>query len=147
MNLKTKIQNETDQKRALHVVQENLRVIQAVAALRTGDLEAFGECMYEGHTSLRELYEVTIPEHDLIVRSSYAMRKDGVYGARMTGGGFGGSVIVAHAPTVRGVKRERGAAPAVPVDGRGPLGPGGPGRAGGATQTAPRARRPLGWRD
>ena len=101
-DVKTKIQNETDQKRALHVVQENLRVIQAVAALRTGDLEAFGECMYEGHTSLRELYEVTIPEHDLIVRSSYAMRKDGVYGARMTGGGFGGSVIVAHAPTVRG---------------------------------------------
>ena len=78
-------------RRAAHVVAENARVLAAVAALGAGDLAAFGERMAESHESLRTLFEVSSPELDLMVKLANA--QPGVLGARMTGGGFGGSTI------------------------------------------------------
>ena len=78
-------------KRALHVIAENARVLGATEALRAEDLERFGERMAESHSSLRDLYEVSCVELDLMV--DQANQQEGVYGARMTGGGFGGSTI------------------------------------------------------
>jgi galactokinase len=78
-------------KRALHVVSENARVLDAAEALRVGDIERFGQRMAESHKSLRDLYEVSCMELDLMVDLAYQQR--GVYGARMTGGGFGGATI------------------------------------------------------
>jgi galactokinase len=78
-------------RRAAHVVAENARVLAAVAALGAGDLAAFGERMAESHESLRTMLEVSSPELDLMVK--LANGQPGVLGARMTGGGFGGSTI------------------------------------------------------
>jgi galactokinase len=78
-------------KRVLHVVTENARVLDAAEALRTGDVERVGKRMVESHGSLRDLYEVSCAELDMMV--DQASRQEGVYGARMTGGGFGGSTI------------------------------------------------------
>jgi galactokinase len=83
--------SEITYKRALHVVSENARVLDAVEALRTGDVERFGKRMAESHCSLRDLYEVSCAELDVMVEQ--AAKQEGVYGARMTGGGFGGSTI------------------------------------------------------
>jgi len=77
-------------KRALHVVTENARTVQSADALRRGDLARFGRLMAESHRSLRDLYEVSCRELDLMVALA---NQPGVYGARMTGGGFGGSTI------------------------------------------------------
>lgn len=77
--------------RARHVVLENERTKAAVGALAAGDLTSFGRLMNESHESLRSLYEVSTEELDALV--ALARRVDGVYGARMTGGGFGGCVI------------------------------------------------------
>jgi galactokinase len=82
---------ETVYRRALHVVSENARVSEAAAALRSGDLTRFGRLMAESHASLRDLYEVSCAELDLMVE--LARGRDGVHGARMTGGGFGGSTV------------------------------------------------------
>jgi len=82
---------ETIYKRALHIVTENSRVLDAGEALRSGDIERFGKRMAESHRSLRDLYEVSCKELDLMVDLAYLQR--GVYGARMTGGGFGGATI------------------------------------------------------
>jgi galactokinase len=78
-------------KRALHIVTENARVLDSGQALRTGDIERFGKRMAESHRSLRDLYEVSCRELDLMVDLAYQLK--GVYGARMTGGGFGGATI------------------------------------------------------
>jgi len=78
-------------KRAEHVVKEIARVDSAVNALRRNDKMAFGALMYAGHRSLRDLYEVSVPELDILV--DLAQRLDGCIGARMTGGGFGGSTV------------------------------------------------------
>ena len=78
-------------KRALHIVTENARVLDAADALRAGDIERFGKRMAESHRSLRDLYEVSCLELDLMVDLAYQQK--GVYGARMTGGGFGGATI------------------------------------------------------
>jgi galactokinase len=78
-------------KRALHIVSENARTLDAAEALRTGDIERFGKRMAESHCSLRDLYEVSCVELDLMVDLAYQQK--GVYGARMTGGGFGGATI------------------------------------------------------
>jgi galactokinase len=78
-------------KRAQHVLAENARVLGATEALRAEDLERFGKRMAESHSSLRDLYEVSCAELDLMV--DQAEKQEGVYGARMTGGGFGGSTI------------------------------------------------------
>ncbi len=78
-------------RRCMHVVTENDRVQRSAGALRRGNLEEFGKLMYESHMSLRRDYEVSCPELDLIV--DLCAGADGVYGARMTGAGFGGCAI------------------------------------------------------
>jgi galactokinase len=83
--------SETLHKRALHVVAENARVLDGAQALRSGNMQRFGKNMAESHRSLRDLYEASCKELDLMVE--LANRQEGVYGARMTGGGFGGSTI------------------------------------------------------
>jgi len=82
---------ERTYRRARHVVLENARVVQAAEALRRGDLARLGALMEESHASLRDLYEVSCAELDLMVE--LARRQAGVLGARMTGGGFGGSTV------------------------------------------------------
>lgn len=77
-------------KRARHVVTEQRRVMRAVEALQKEDFERFGGLMYESHASLRDDYEVSIPELDTFVD---AARETGALGARLTGAGFGGSAI------------------------------------------------------
>jgi galactokinase len=76
--------------RLRHVTTENERVLRFARALELGDLEAAGELLCESHASLRDDYEVSIPELDLLVALS---RAAGAYGARLVGAGFGGSVL------------------------------------------------------
>ena len=78
-------------RRCRHVVTENERVIAAARALEAADLSHFGALMRESHRSLRDDYEVSCDELDLMVRLAESI--DGVYGARMTGGGFGGCTV------------------------------------------------------
>lgn len=78
-------------KRCRHVVEENERVRDGARRLRTGDLNGFGERMRESHRSLRDLYEVSCRELDIMVEVAEDL--PGYYGGRMTGGGFGGSTI------------------------------------------------------
>lgn len=82
---------ETIRKRARHVISENARTTQAAEALAHHDLTQFGLLMRESHASLRDNFEVSCSELDLMVE--LAGKIDGVYGARMTGGGFGGCTI------------------------------------------------------
>ena len=82
---------EVIRKRSRHVVNENARVVEAAKALQREDLKAFGELMGESHRSLRDDYEVSCKELDLMV--DIANQAEGVFGARMTGGGFGGCTI------------------------------------------------------
>ncbi len=80
---------------AEHVVCENERVRLAAAALGRGDLETVGGLMFDSHASLRDLFDVSCPELDLLVEVAAQMRSDGsVFGARMTGGGFGGCAVL-----------------------------------------------------
>jgi galactokinase len=79
-------------RRARHVVTEDDRVFRAVRALRDEDLPLLGRLFYESHRSMRDDYEVSVPEIDLIVE--LARGSPEVYGARLTGGGFGGSVVM-----------------------------------------------------
>ena len=81
-------------KKALHVISENNRTVLAAAALGSGDLRGIGELMLASHDSLRDLFEVSCPELDLLVETARCMDDGEVFGARMTGGGFGGSAIV-----------------------------------------------------
>ncbi len=78
-------------RRAEHVVKEIHRVEQAVIALKLGDVHRFGGFMFACHKSLRDLYEVSIPELDSLVE--IARRLPGIYGARLTGAGFGGCTV------------------------------------------------------
>ena len=82
---------ETVYRRCRHVVTENERVLNAAEALRGGNVAAFGQLMAASHRSLRDDYEVSCSELDLMV--ALASQQKGVYGARMTGGGFGGCTI------------------------------------------------------
>jgi galactokinase len=93
---------------ARHVVDENQRTLLAAAALTTGDFAALGELMFDSHASLRDLYRVSCPQLDALVDAAAGMAGDGgVIGARMTGGGFGGCVVVACRPGAAGnVTRE-----------------------------------------
>jgi galactokinase len=77
--------------RALHVVSEIERCSKATDAIVDGDLELFGRLMYQSHVSLRDLYAVSCPELDELV--DITMKCKGVYGSRMTGGGFGGCIV------------------------------------------------------
>lgn len=79
-------------RRARHIVTENQRVLDAVACLRAGDLAGLGELFLASHASQRDDYAVSIPPIDLLVE--LAQRDPAVYGARLTGGGFGGSVVL-----------------------------------------------------
>jgi galactokinase len=79
-------------RRARHVFHENQRVEKAVAALREGNLEELGRLFNQSHASMRDDYEISIPEIDFLVDT--ATREPGVLGARLTGGGFGGSVVI-----------------------------------------------------
>lgn len=83
--------SETVYRRCRHIISENQRVLDAASALQAGDLTRFGELMYDSHRSLRNDYEVSCEELDLLVELAGDL--DGVYGARMTGGGFGGCTI------------------------------------------------------
>ena len=78
-------------KRARHVVEEIERTNQAEALLEAGKARRFGELMNECHVSLRNLYEVSCPEMDAMVRVAQSL--DGCYGARLTGAGFGGCTV------------------------------------------------------
>jgi len=78
-------------RRCEHVIRENGRVLNASRALPAGDLIRMGELMQQSHESLRDLYEVSCPELDLMV--SLADSLPGCRGARMTGGGFGGCTV------------------------------------------------------
>ncbi len=82
---------ETIRRRCRHVIAENARTLAAVEALERGDLARFGDLMRASHESLRRDYEVSCRELDLL--STIASRLDGVFGARMTGGGFGGCTV------------------------------------------------------
>jgi galactokinase len=83
---------EPFRRRARHVVTEDERVLQAVAALRANDLAQVGELFYASHASMRDDYEVSVPQVDALVEIASSERD--VYGARLTGGGFGGSVVI-----------------------------------------------------
>jgi galactokinase len=78
-------------RRCRHVISENERVLQAGRALESGDLEQFGALMRKSHESLRDDFQVSCPELDLMVELGSQI--PGVYGARMTGGGFGGCTV------------------------------------------------------
>lgn len=80
------------QRRARHVVEEVARTFAARAALMRGDLFTFGAQMSAAHRSLAEKFEVSVPELDCVVEAAQAW--DGVYGARLTGAGFGGCAVV-----------------------------------------------------
>ena len=78
-------------KRAKHAVYENQRTIDAVAALKAGDITKFGQLMNQSHISLRDDYEVSCEEIDILVDLAWAI--PGVIGSRITGGGFGGGTV------------------------------------------------------
>jgi len=79
------------QNRCRHVITENRRVMEGSQALRAGDLELFGNLMRASHASLRDLYEVSCEELDVMVDSAEGL--PGFWGGRMTGGGFGGCTV------------------------------------------------------
>ncbi|MBN1624004.1 MAG: galactokinase [Clostridia bacterium] len=85
------IRDETCRKRAVHVVYENNRVLKSADVLTSGDLDEFGKLMIESHESLRDLYEVSCRELDIMVEA--ALEQKGVLGSRMTGAGFGGCTV------------------------------------------------------
>ncbi len=82
---------DTIYRRCRHVVTEDQRVLDAANALQTQDLDRFGQLMYQSHASLRDDYEVSCAELDLLVDIASSIR--GVDGARMMGGGFGGCTV------------------------------------------------------
>ncbi len=114
-------------RRSEHVLREVARTFAARDALRAGDLLAFGRAMTAAHRSLRDLYDVSVPELDVLVEA--AEKQEGVYGARLTGAGFGGcvAILVSRAAAQEALPRlasafERGFArrPVIEVYGAGP---------------------------
>jgi len=85
-------------KRCRHVVSENLRTTDAALALERRNYEQAGELMVQSHRSLRDDFEVSCPELDYLAEQALTVK--GVYGARMTGGGFGGSIVALTQPRV-----------------------------------------------
>lgn len=78
-------------RRARHIVTENQRVLDAAAALRAGDAVAMGRLMHASHLSMRDDYQTSTPEIDVLVEIAQA--QPAVFGARLTGGGFGGAIV------------------------------------------------------
>lgn len=96
-------------KRCLHVVAENDRVIETARMLRAGDLKSVGKLMADSHASLRDLYEVSCAELDIMVEAAQGL--PGFIGGRLTGGGFGGCAVnlveEQHAAKFAGMVAER----------------------------------------
>lgn len=90
-NNKFAIADEICIKRARHAVYENRRTLKAVEALKNRDIETFGKLMNESHISLRDDYEVSCGEIDVLVEEAWKI--PGVIGSRITGGGFGGCTV------------------------------------------------------
>ena len=91
LNDVSRIENETIARRAHHVVSENLRVLEFTQALSKGDYSTAGTLMRDSHESLSANFAVSTPQMDAVVRT--LCETPGVYGSRMTGGGFGGCVV------------------------------------------------------
>jgi galactokinase len=83
--------NATSFARCRHIISENARVMEAKEALRSGDVKRFGELMVEAHASMRDDFGASAPEVDTLVE--IAMQQPGCFGARITGGGFGGCTV------------------------------------------------------
>lgn len=106
---KSAISDAVCAKRAKHAVYENRRTIRAVEALKNNDLKAFGELMNASHVSLRDDYEVSCDEIDVLVEEAWKV--EGVIGSRITGGGFGGcTVSIVKDEAVEAFKEKVGAA-------------------------------------
>ncbi len=106
---KSAIRDEVCVKRAKHAVYENRRTIRAVEALKENNLKEFGELMNASHVSLRDDYEVSCDEIDVLVEEAWKV--DGVIGSRITGGGFGGcTVSIVKDEAVENFKEKVGAA-------------------------------------
>lgn len=88
---KTAIKDDVRVRRAKHAVYENRRTIRAVEALKNNDIVLFGELMNASHVSLRDDYEVSCEEIDILVDEAWKI--SGVIGSRITGGGFGGCTV------------------------------------------------------
>ena len=88
---KTAIKDEVRVRRAKHAVYENQRTIRAVEALKNNDVALFGELMNASHVSLRDDYQVSCEEIDVLVEEAWKI--PGVIGSRITGGGFGGCTV------------------------------------------------------
>lgn len=99
---KQAVADPVERKRAKHAVYENARTLQGLKALERGDLTAFGRLVDESHISLRDDYEVSCTELDTLVEA--AREQQGVIGARMVGGGFGGCAIaIAKTEGIQGI--------------------------------------------
>ena len=85
------VTDPVEQRRAKHAVYENQRTLDAVKALKENDIAAFGKLMNASHVSLRDDYEVSCPEMDILAEEAWKL--PGVLGSRMTGGGFGGCTV------------------------------------------------------
>jgi len=85
------IKDEVCRRRAKHAVYENQRTIDAVKALQEGDIARFGKLMNASHVSLRDDYETSCPEADILAEEAWKI--PGVLGSRITGGGFGGCTV------------------------------------------------------
>lgn len=106
---KTAIKDEVRVRRAKHAVYENQRTIRAVEALKKNDLTLFGQLMNASHVSLRDDYQVSCDEIDVLVEEAWKV--DGVIGSRITGGGFGGcTVSIVKDEAVENFKEKVGAA-------------------------------------
>jgi galactokinase len=86
----SELMDELTFRRCRHVITENQRVLDAVNALKSGNLERMGDLMLQSHASMRDDFEISIPELDLAVETAMSA---GAIGSRMTGGGFGGAAI------------------------------------------------------
>ncbi|MCY9590746.1 galactokinase [Paenibacillus chitinolyticus] len=101
------IKDDIVRRRAQHVVQEIDRVLKSIDVLKANDLEAFGRLMTGSHESLRDLYEVTCRELDVMVEA--ALSVPGVLGSRMTGAGFGGcTVSLVHEDSIEAFREKVG---------------------------------------
>ncbi|MCA0330973.1 MAG: galactokinase [Actinobacteria bacterium] len=104
----SRLDDDVLQRRVRHVVTENARVLDVVALLESGDVRAIGPLLTASHESLRDDYEVSCPELDVAVEAALSA---GAHGARMTGGGFGGSAIaLVEASGVDALRRDVAAA-------------------------------------